>query len=76
MTPPNTKQRPPLCGNNQVDQTITIGTLPGLKYDLAEFTVKAAGSRVKIQFNNPDDMQHNLVIGVPGSVGRNWANGF
>ncbi|MEZ4852471.1 MAG: auracyanin family protein, partial [Bacteroidia bacterium] len=57
----------PAAWNNQVDQTITIGTLPGLKYDLAEFTVKA-GSRVKIQFNNPDDMQHNLVIGVPGSV--------
>ena len=53
--------------NNQVDQTIELGTELGLKFDKDRITVKA-GSRVKLQFNNPDDMQHNVVIGLPGTA--------
>ena len=49
------------------DQVITIGTKPGLKFDIQEIRVKA-GSRVKIVFNNNDDMLHNLVITRPGTA--------
>ncbi|MCE7060428.1 plastocyanin/azurin family copper-binding protein [Dyadobacter sp. CY343] len=49
------------------DQTITIGTVPGLKFDISEIQVKA-GSRVRIVFNNNDDMLHNLVITKPGTA--------
>ena len=46
------------------DHSIVIGTDPGLKFDLEVFEVKA-GSRVKITFNNDDDMLHNLVVVKP-----------
>jgi azurin/glucose/arabinose dehydrogenase len=49
------------------DQVIIIGTVPGLKFDISEIQVKA-GSRVKIVFNNNDDMLHNLVITRPGTA--------
>jgi azurin/glucose/arabinose dehydrogenase len=49
------------------DQVITIGTVPGLKFDISEIQVKA-GSRIKLIFNNNDDMLHNLVITKPGTV--------
>lgn len=55
--------------NGKVDQTLTIGTLPGLKYDKETLEV-AAGAKVRLTFNNPDDMQHNLVIGKVGSVDK------
>ncbi|MDX5337437.1 MAG: plastocyanin/azurin family copper-binding protein, partial [Cyclobacteriaceae bacterium] len=38
-----------------------------MKFDKATFTVKA-GSQVTIDFENPDFMQHNLVIGQKGSM--------
>jgi putative membrane-bound dehydrogenase-like protein len=38
-----------------------------MKYDKTTFTVKA-GSQVTIDFENPDFMQHNLVIGQKGSM--------
>ncbi len=38
-----------------------------MKFDKATFTVKA-GSQVTIDFENPDFMQHNLVIGQKGSL--------
>ena len=47
------------------DQTLTIGTKPGLKFDTDKLEVKA-GSRVKVVFNNNDDMLHNFVITKPG----------
>lgn len=47
------------------DIVIQIGTKPGLKFDLENFSVKA-GSKVKLVFNNNDDMLHNLVITAPG----------
>ncbi len=53
--------------NNKPDQVIIIGTVPGLKFDINEIQVKA-GSKVKIVFNNNDDMLHNLVITTPGAL--------
>lgn len=38
-----------------------------MKYDKKEFTVKA-GTKVELVFENPDAMQHNLVIGKPKSL--------
>ena len=49
------------------DQTLTIGTKPGLKFDTDQLEVKA-GSRVKLVFNNNDDMLHNFVITTPGAA--------
>ncbi|SEG42679.1 plastocyanin/azurin family copper-binding protein [Algoriphagus boritolerans] len=54
----------PSTWKNGPDQSISIGTKPGLKYDLELIEVKA-GSKVKITFNNNDDMLHNLVIVKP-----------
>nr|WP_229235970.1 plastocyanin/azurin family copper-binding protein [Dyadobacter tibetensis] len=49
------------------DQVITLGTIPGLKFDTSELQVKA-GSKIKLVFNNNDDMLHNLVITLPGKA--------
>ena len=49
------------------DETLTVGTLPGMKFDQTSFSVRA-GSKVKLTFNNPDDMMHNLVVSTPGSI--------
>ena len=38
-----------------------------MKYDLKTFTVQA-GKPVRIVFSNPDFMQHNLVITMPGTM--------
>ena len=38
-----------------------------LQFDRTTFTVKA-GQRVQIVFDNPDDMQHNLLILKPGTL--------
>jgi azurin len=57
----------PADWDGNVDQTIIIGTKPGLKYDTEKVTVKA-GTRVKITFNNNDDMLHNMLIVKPNSV--------
>lgn len=47
---------------------IKLGVIPHeMKFNKASFTVKA-GSQVTIDFENPDFMQHNLVIGQPGSM--------
>ncbi|WP_341225651.1 plastocyanin/azurin family copper-binding protein [uncultured Arcticibacterium sp.] len=57
----------PESWNGKADVTITIGTVPGLKFDKTKFQVKA-GSKVKMVFNNNDDMLHNLVIVKPNTV--------
>lgn len=59
----------PTTWTNGPDQVITIGTKPGLKFDLAEIQVKA-GSKVKFVFNNNDDMLHNCVITNPGAANK------
>lgn len=49
------------------DREITIGTLPGLKYDTEMFSVRA-GEKIKLTLKNDDDMLHNLVIVLPGKA--------
>ncbi|MEO5978606.1 MAG: plastocyanin/azurin family copper-binding protein [Chryseolinea sp.] len=51
----------------QPDQVISMGTKPGLKYDITEVQVKA-GSKIKLVFNNNDDMTHNVVVTAPGTA--------
>jgi len=49
-------------------KVIRIKTIrEAMKYDLKEFTVKA-GQSVEIIIENPDAMQHNMVITKPGSL--------
>ncbi|MEO6148859.1 MAG: plastocyanin/azurin family copper-binding protein [Mucilaginibacter sp.] len=50
-----------------IDQTIMMGTVPGLKFDKTELTIKA-GSKVKLTFTNGDDMPHNFVIVPDGQA--------
>ncbi len=57
----------PADWGGKADQTVVIGTEPGLKFDKKEITVKA-GSKVKWTFNNDDDMPHNCVIVQPGQA--------
>ncbi|PJJ79996.1 plastocyanin/azurin family copper-binding protein [Mucilaginibacter auburnensis] len=49
------------------DRTIVLTTRPGLKFDIEAITVKA-GSKIKLTFNNNDDMLHNVVVTEPGSA--------
>jgi plastocyanin len=57
----------PESWGGKVDQTLNVGTLPGLKFDRASMTVKA-GSKIKVVFNNNDDMLHNFVVVLPGTA--------
>src|SRR5690554_5196436 len=62
----------PASWKGVVDKTIALGTLPGLKFDVAAVTVKA-GSKVKLTFKNTDVMPHNFVltdIGAGTEVGQ------
>ena len=54
---------------NEADITITVGTKPGLQYDLPSFAV-TEGDRVQLTFNNSDDMLHNLVVVAPGTADK------
>jgi azurin len=54
------------AGWKQPDQVVVLGTKPGLKYDVTQLQVKA-GSKVKLVFNNNDDMTHNVVVVLPGA---------
>ena len=57
----------PSSWDGQVDQSVVIGTKPGLKFDIQKLTLKAE-SRVRLVFQNTDDMLHNLVIVQPNSA--------
>jgi azurin len=57
----------PASWTNGPDQSISIGTKPGLKFDQEKIEVKA-GSRIKLSFNNNDDMLHNFVVVQPGTA--------
>ncbi|WP_339813032.1 plastocyanin/azurin family copper-binding protein [uncultured Imperialibacter sp.] len=59
----------PASWTNGPDQTVTLEPVPGLKFDQSEITVKA-GSKIKMEFNNPDDMLHNMVIVKPGAADK------
>jgi uncharacterized cupredoxin-like copper-binding protein/glucose/arabinose dehydrogenase len=60
-----TKQ--PADWTNGPDRTIVITPKPGMKFSLENITVKA-GTKIKLTFNNTDDMLHNLVITNPGKA--------
>jgi uncharacterized cupredoxin-like copper-binding protein len=51
----------------QPDKVLKLGTKPGLKFDITRFEVKA-GSKLRLVFNNNDDMTHNVVIVAPGAA--------
>lgn len=55
------------AGWKQPDQVIALGTKPGLKFDINRLQVKA-GSKIKLVFNNNDDMTHNFVLVLPGTA--------
>ncbi len=55
----------PAAWKSGADIEIVIGTKPGLKFDKELFEVPE-GSRVKLIFNNNDDMLHNLLIAKKG----------
>lgn len=55
------------AGWGKPDITLSMSTLPGLKYDQTLVMVKA-GSKVKFTFNNNDDMPHNIVFVDPGAA--------
>jgi uncharacterized cupredoxin-like copper-binding protein len=67
VTPPKRLTEMPTSWNGSPDVTITVGTEPGLRFDQTEFEVRA-GSKVKLVFNNNDDMMHNLVVVEPGTA--------
>lgn len=57
----------PESWNGSADQTIRLGTNPGLRFDLETIEVEA-GSKIEMVFNNNDDMQHNVVFVQPGTA--------
>ena len=49
---------------------VKLGVVPHqLKFDKSELTV-APGQLVELVFANPDVMQHNFLLGAPGSLSR------
>lgn len=70
--PAKTVTTMPASWTKGADIEISMGTKPGLKFDKELFEVPE-GSRVKLIFNNNDDMLHNLLITKKGqgeAVGR------
>ncbi len=65
-SPKNVTAKPANWEGASADQTIAIGTKPGLQFDTTLLTAKA-GSRLEITFNNVDDMMHNFVLCEPGT---------
>ena len=57
----------PAAWGGEADHTINMGTKPGLKFSPEQFQVKA-GSKVRVVFNNEDDMLHNFVVVMPGAA--------
>jgi azurin len=50
------------------DVVLRLSAIPNqMKFDVAELTV-APGQLVEIVFTNPDAMQHNFLVGAPGSL--------
>jgi azurin/glucose/arabinose dehydrogenase len=49
------------------DRTLVLKPEPGLKFNVQTITIKA-GTKIKLTFDNTDDMLHNVVITAPGSA--------
>ena len=66
--PPSKKRQTTMPADwKQPDKLLNLSTKPGLKFDVASFEVKA-GSKIRLVFNNNDDMTHNVVVTTPGSA--------
>ncbi|HPI10214.1 MAG TPA: plastocyanin/azurin family copper-binding protein [Catalimonadaceae bacterium] len=61
--------RMPSSWSTGPDKTLTLGTTPGMRYDQTLLEVRP-GQKVRLIFNNYDDMQHNIVIVKPGSMDK------
>ncbi|MFH5884464.1 auracyanin family protein [Halalkalibaculum sp. DA3122] len=59
----------PESWTNGPDKVITINAESPMLFDVTDFEVEA-GSRVRITFNNPTDLLHNLLIVQPGALER------
>ncbi|ULQ53268.1 PVC-type heme-binding CxxCH protein [Flavihumibacter fluvii] len=56
--------------NAKFDQLIRLKVVKeAMKYDQQKFSVKA-GSTIKIELQNPDFMQHNLLVLQPGTIDK------
>lgn len=64
---PKYTTRPPSTWAGQIDKSLSISTLPGMRYDQGTLSVKA-GSKVKLTFYNNDDMPHNIVFTAPNKA--------
>jgi azurin/glucose/arabinose dehydrogenase len=64
-TPKHPTKAPVDWTDQEGDQTILLGTQPGLKFDLTELRAKA-GAHVRLVFRNADDMLHNFLLCAPG----------
>ncbi len=57
----------PAGWNRGPDQTIVLKPVPGLKFDQTRIIVRS-GAKLKLRFDNTDDMPHNVVVTTPGAA--------
>ena len=57
----------PAAWGGKADVSLSLTTKTGLKFEPAQLEVKA-GARVRLTFQNPDDMLHNFVLTTPGNA--------
>jgi len=55
----------PFTWVNGPDKKMSIGTKPGMKFDIEELTIER-DTKLELTFVNDDDMLHNLVFTKPG----------
>jgi len=55
----------PFTWDNGPDKKLTIGTKPGMKFDIDELTIER-DTKLELTFINDDDMLHNLVFAKGG----------
>lgn len=55
----------PKTWTNGVDVTLEIEAVPGMLFDKRVLRA-SPGAKIKLVFNNPDDMIHNLILVKPG----------
>ena len=57
--------RAPAAWGGKIDASILVGTLTGLRFTRSQFQVTSR-SRVRLIYENSEDMLHNLVLTAPG----------
>ncbi len=68
LFPPAEKAKGPTLEElAKTHQVLKLSTAPNLQFAPRQLTAKA-GAPIVIAFNNPDLMQHNFVLGKPGSL--------